>query len=128
MTSFRTFIYKKTHRSGNISWVVKWKDPSGGRWVVAAGGKTEEEALLVEADIRKKLYKGENPKAKTEQKVEPRINELIDYFYQSPRFLNTSSHWQEVIKNQLDDVIRPQFGKKLFPKSKESTCFDFIWT
>lgn len=125
MSLIRTYVFKKPHRSGNITWVVRWKDPLTGRWISSAAGKTRDEALLVESEIRKKLYLGKDPRERSQQIAEPRLDQLLETYYQSPRFQNLSEGWKESVQNQFN-VILPIFGKKYFSQIKREQLFRFF--
>src|SRR5689334_7279020 len=123
MKSMRTYIDKKRHKSGNATWIVRWKDPTFGRWNAVSGGKTENEALLVEAKIRQDLYRGEIPGVSDEVQKDYRVSELIDLFYQSTRYLNASPKWQKVIHSQFETTIRSALGTKYFSTLKKEQIF-----
>src|SRR4051794_22057015 len=91
---FKTYIYKRVHRSGNITWLVRWKNPSTGRWDYSSGWKSEDEAKLAEGEIRRKLFMGVDPKGKQATFKEPPVIELVQLYFESPRFKNASEEWQ----------------------------------
>jgi hypothetical protein len=59
MNRILTHVFQKKHRSGNITWVVRWKDPKTGRWKRRFAGKTKDEALLIESEVRRQLALGQ---------------------------------------------------------------------
>src|SRR5690348_3368984 len=126
----QTFCCKKVHESGNITWIVRWKDHKTGRWLSMVGGKTKTEAKLVEARAREALFRGEDPRPTQPEKPqpEPTVSGLIDRFYQDPRFLNSSEGWQEVRRGQLENVIRPELGGRPFSSLKKDQLFRLYMT
>jgi integrase len=123
MKPFRTYIFEKKHRSGKTTWVVRWKNLDTGQWCYAAAGKTREEAQLIEAKVRQELYRGEDPKPKKNLEPEMTVSAMINLFYQSPRFLNSSLKWKKVLKGQLENIIRPQLGSSRFSELKSEKVF-----
>lgn len=120
MKQVRTFIYKRTHRSGSVSWMVRWKDSDTGIWKTATAGRTKEEAQIIEASFRQQLLQGLSPQVKPAKPHET-ISELIDEYYTSPRFLSLSEEWKKGVRGQMENTIRPHFGKftmKDLPKDK----------
>jgi integrase len=111
----QTHVYKKTHRSGAVTWVVRWKSPVSGKWRVAAAGKTRSEAMLFEAKVRKELALGQDPGL---LKVSPTgrmtIAELIDHFYGHSRFIGGSRDWQVENRARIEKWIRPELGHLVF--------------
>ena len=118
ITEIRTYIYKKKHRSGRATWIIKWLDPETNSWLYKTAGRTHNEAKLVEARVRESLFRGENPYPQHSDQKDITISELVAIFYQSPRYLNASPRWRFVIKAQLDKVICPDLGAKRFANLK----------
>jgi hypothetical protein len=74
MIRITTSCFQKKHRSGAITWIVRWKDPKTGRWVKRAAGRTEDEAKLVEARVRQELALGRDPLPATKaEKYDPTV-------------------------------------------------------
>ena len=113
MKPIRIFLYKKKHRSGNLTWVVRWKHPVTGQWFNLSGGKTKAEAEAVKAKLWQDLYNGKDPIRETPQYQKLTIEELAKLFFQSPRYLTFSEHWQKVFRGQIEKVIVPALGKQI---------------
>jgi hypothetical protein len=90
-----------------------------------AGGKTKTEAKLTEARTREALFRGEDPRPSPNSiaPLEPTVSDLIRDYYQSPRFLNASKGWPEARKRQLENIIQPKFGKRIFNTLKKDQLF-----
>jgi len=87
------------------------------------GGKSEQEALLVEARVRERLFKGLDPSPEERQPARITVGELIDLFYQSPRFLVATEQWREVVQGQLENVIRPELGSSPYVSLTKDRVF-----
>jgi len=114
MTTIRIFLYKKKHRSGNVTWVVRWKHPVTGQWFNVPGGKTKAEAELIRAKLWKDLYNGKDPTRETPAFQKLTVEELAKLFFSSPRFITFSPHWQKVRRAQIEKVIVPALGNQIF--------------
>jgi len=124
--AIRTNIYKKTHRSGNITWVVRWKDPASGKWRVMAGGRTKDEALIIEGVVRRELYGGGDPGRISDKKTKDiTLNELLDKFYRTSVFLGGKEYWRREAKSKIENDIRTHLGNRLFCDLNQNTLFGF---
>jgi integrase len=123
MKPFRTYLWKKKHRSGNITWCVRWKDPKHGRWVSIAGGRDQTEASLIEARVREALLKGEDPRPQQHFQKEYHVADLIDLFYESARFQASTPKWQFVTRRQYESMVRPYFGSCYFTALKKDQIY-----
>jgi integrase len=103
-----TNIFKKTHRSGKASWIVRWKCPLSGKWKKVTAGKTKNDAKLLEARVRNELITGKDPSVP--QTNTDSIQDLIEDFYQSPRFLAGSEGWKIESRARIAQWIQPQIG------------------
>ncbi len=114
MKAVRTFIYKKTHRSGRVTWVVRWKHPETGQWLNRSAGRTRDEAEETEDRLRERLRRGEIPGGNGEMTDGPlHVTELIDLYYLSPRFLNFNERGRNGARAQFE-MIRSELGKEYF--------------
>ncbi|MEK7692411.1 MAG: hypothetical protein AAB425_15455, partial [Bdellovibrionota bacterium] len=131
VTSLRiqTYVYKKTHRSGSVSWVVRWLDAETGRWTNMAAGKSRDEAQIIEGRIREALLKGQNPRPERKDAVQMEtkmtVSELIDLYFHNPRFRSVGTNWQRNVRAQLEKVIRPAFGKIAFADLSKERLYGF---
>ena len=82
--SLRTNIYKRRHKSGRTSWVIRWKTSEGAKWKAFTAGKTKGEALKIEADLRSKLLSGWAEEDSPDSSLS--VNELTQKFIESSRF------------------------------------------
>ncbi len=123
MNKIQTHIYKRKHRSGNVSWMVRWKDRDTGAWRTATAGRDEDEARAVEAQIRDNLLRGVDPNPKSQERQLVLVNDLIEEFLQSPRFLTASEKWQKVVRSQMESVIKKQFGNQKITELKKDKIF-----
>ncbi len=128
MNPIRTYLYKKRHRSGSVTWVVRWKDPTTGIWRAIAGGKTKHEAAIVEARVREELLKGNDPTPKSDESASLRVGKLIDLYYQGARFQSGSAHWQAVMRSRFEKVIRPALGDAVMLTLKKDQIYRFYLT
>jgi hypothetical protein len=55
MNLIRTNLYKRRHRSGQEVWMVRWLDTSTGMWRAVTGGRSKDEAMIVEIRVREAL-------------------------------------------------------------------------
>jgi len=125
MQLIRTYLYKKRHKSGAVTWVVRWKDLQTGLWRSLSGGKTKQEAMVVEARIRETLLRGEDPTPKQDEHAALRLSELIELYYQGARFLSGSEHWQRVLRSRMEKVIRPALGEAHLATLKKERILKF---
>ena len=111
MKPIRAFVYRKKHRSGNVTWVVRWKHPVTGQWFNLSGGKTKSDAEAIKSKLWQDLLLGKDPREQAPAHRSLEVRELIDLFYEDARYKNASAKWQAVIKGQFENVIRPKLGK-----------------
>ena len=112
MIKIQTYIYKKKHKSGNISFVVRYKAHEAGKWVSVSAGSSKQEALLVEAKIRQEMFAGINPKHALEKKRnDVTISEIIDIYYKQPRYKGLGQKWRETITSFFENRVKIQIGK-----------------
>jgi integrase len=125
MTKVQTNIYKRVSSKGKKeSWTVRWKDTETGNWKARTAGRTKDEALLVEAQVRQDLALGREPFPEPLEAIELlTMSQLIELFYQSPKFLTAKPLWQVDTKRRINKDILPQLGNKLFSKILKN---DFI--
>ncbi|MBI3534347.1 MAG: tyrosine-type recombinase/integrase [Deltaproteobacteria bacterium] len=126
MNQVRTYIYKKKHKSGSASWIVRWKDLVTGIWKNMSAGKSKDEALYMEAEVRKALFQGQNPKPESPVYTpKMTVSELIDQLYQSHRYLSISTNWQHALRGKYENYIRPIFGEVHFSELKKERLYQF---
>ncbi len=125
MVGIRTYVYKRKHRSGAITWMVRWKDPKSGRWIARAGGKTRDEAMIVEAEVRKELLKGNDPAAIHEAVETITVRDVVVRFYQHSRFLSGTERWKHETKQKIANEVLPQLGSKTFAEIDRETLYRF---
>jgi integrase len=107
-----TNVYKRTHRNGSTSWMVRWKSAVSGRWIAVTGGRTKSEALIMEGRVREELLKGNDPsflRASTDGEMT--VGGLIDLFYEHSRFLGGSAGWKTENRARLEQWVRPALGE-----------------
>lgn len=125
MKRIQTHIYSKKHRSGNITWVVRYKDFQG-KWVVFSAGKSKDEALIYEAKIRQQLFAGVDPReSKKTVENDATISEAIDYYYSHPRFKIRKQRCQKEIRSFMESMIRPRWGKLNISRLTSDHFFKF---
>lgn len=111
LLTIQTYLYKKRHRGGAVTWVVRWRSPVTGKWRAVAGGKTKAEAMLFEAKVRNELAKGNDPQLlKMGAVAELTISALIDEFYEHSRFLGSSEGWRVENRRRLEQYVRAYLG------------------
>ena len=93
------------------------------------GGRTREEAEILEARIRMLLIQGKDPnvvRAGSEEVLT--LSDLIDRFLKHPRFLRGTPDWQEESRHRLNHYIRPQLGKLAFFDLQAERIYRFyLW-
>jgi integrase len=110
MNPVRTYLYKKKHKSGGTTWVVRWKDPKTQLWRSMAGGRTKAEAQALEIRVRSELLKGNDPTPKADEFASLRVVEVIERYYESARFQGVSEGWQTVLRSRFEGRILSAFG------------------
>jgi len=130
VTRICTNLYKRKHRSGTTVWMVRWLDPKSGHWKARTGGKTKDEAALVEAKVRLALIQGKDPFP--DPKDDPTgknlvFGELLDTYIESARFRTYSAHWQVTREGRIRQKIRPYFGKKTLSELNEKFIYAFFF-
>ncbi len=124
MIPIRTYIYKRKHRSGAVSWMVRWKDQKTGLWKAITGGRTQDEAKIIEMRARDALLKGEDP-GPTKYAEPLLVKDVIEQFYKGPRYLTVSIGWQKEFQQKLEKVLLPQFGECLFSDLTREKLLNF---
>jgi integrase len=110
MKKVNTYIYEKKHRSGNVSFVVRYKD-SASKWVSVSAGTSKDEALVVEAKIRQELFSGIDPKGNIEKKrADVSISQVVDHYRKQLRFKGLSEKWRDTVDRFFDGRVKPQLG------------------
>src|SRR5262245_21326634 len=113
MIRLQTNIYRRRHRNGTESWMVRWKDPKTGRWISRTAGKSRDEALLVEAQVRQDIGQGKIPTGAGEQaRADETVAEAISFFFDHSRFLKGTPRWQKEVRAKLNLDVIPRLGKK----------------
>jgi integrase len=126
MKSVQTNIYKRTHRNGSVSWMVRWKSPKTGRWRARTAGKSETEASLIEAQIRQELARGTDPdQIDAESAHHLTVADIVKVFYGHSRFLGGTPRWRKDAREKIDNDIVPKLGKKFFSELDQDTIFKF---
>ena len=110
MKPVRTYVYRKKHRSGNVTWVVRWKHPDTGQWFNISSAKSRDEADELNDSVRSSLRKGLIPQPERQTATAMTVGVLIDLYMKSPRFQNALPSWCLNQRGQLDRVIRPALG------------------
>ncbi len=110
MDRVQTFVFcRKLKKS--TAWYVRWKDPVSGSYKTKTAGRDRSEALLVESRLREALFRGEDPFPKRNYVDKPKLESVVELFYQSPRFLKVCTTNQKNCKQHLQFLIEG-FGKK----------------
>ena len=126
LLQIQTNVYKKRHRSGATTWIVRWKSPVSGSWKVAAGGRTKAEAMLFEARVRQELAKGNDPAL---IRIAPdghlTVSSVIERFYEHSRFLGGSPGWRTENKARMEQWIRPALGTSRFADLTQDQILKF---
>ncbi len=126
MNQVRTYIYRKKHKSSKVSWIVRWKDRATGIWKSMSAGPSKDEALYMEAEVRKSLFQGQNPRPELPVYTPAlTISELIDLLYKSHRYLSASPEWQKALRGKYENSIRPTFGSLPFTELKKDCLYRF---
>jgi integrase len=111
----RTNIFQKVHRSGAVSWIVRWRSPKSGKWKKVSAGKDAEEARAIEAKIRLALMNGEDPELIRASDVPNfTVADVLDRFYGHSRFLGASETWRIENRRRLEKYIRARLGSVSF--------------
>ena len=123
MHLIRTNLYKRRHRSGQEVWMVRWLDTSTGMWRAVTGGRSKDEAMIVEIRVREALLRGDDPNPKREIHRPFKVHEVIEAFYQSSRFMTGTPRWQRDARNKIDRVLLPELGEHFFKKLDREKVF-----
>ena len=121
-----TNVYRRKHRSGTVSWMVRWKSTVTGRWIAMTGGRTKAEAQVLEGQVRQELLKGNDPtflRATEDGKIT--LGYLIDRFFDHSRFLSGSKDWQAENRSRLDQWVRPTLGDRAFAELTKDEIIKF---
>ena len=123
MSKIQTYIYKKKHKSGNVSYVVRFKDELG-RWVSFSAGASKEEAKLYEAKVRQDLFSGVDPKKKNEKvRADVSLSEVIDFYCKQPRFLGLSEKWKETVTSFFENKAKMELGRYKLSQLKKDHAY-----
>ncbi len=125
MNPIRTNIYRRTYASGREAWMVRWWDKKSDSWIAIKGGNTRDEALIAEAKVRHDLLAGQDPRGALRREKAETVAEVIDLFYQSPRFLTATPQWQAVGRLQFDGPVKEHLGKCRFSDLKRDRVLRF---
>lgn len=122
----RTNVYKRKTPSGNVRWMVRWRAPDTHQWKAITGGRTKDEALIIEAQVRQDLLKGLDPTPRQKEIMEdPVLSSIIDLFYVDPIYLSGNQRWRKEAKGKIDRQILPQLGSKRMSKLDSKTVHSF---
>ena len=129
MILVRTNIYKRKERNGQATWMVRWKDPSTGKWRAARGGRTRAEAIAFETRVREHLLRGEDPAWAAKPAVpRPSLSEVADTFYKQTLFLSGSADWRAAVQSKIENEIKPALGKVPFDELDSERIYGFYLT
>src|SRR5689334_20478461 len=70
MKPIRSYVYRRTHRSGNISWMVRWRDPISGFYQAVTTryfpkqAPTQEITFLTPAELARLFEALKKPRTK----------------------------------------------------------------
>ena len=120
----KTYLFKRKHKNGIVSWRIRWRDPRTRRWKSLHGGRNREEAQALESYVRQELIKGKDPSSRYESH-ELTVSGAIDAFLAHARFLSGSERWRFEVSNKIKNDIRPQLGKFLFFELTQDRIFKF---
>lgn len=127
ITSVKTYICKKKHKSGNVIWIVRWKEAATGRWLSLVGGKSKGEAQIIEARVREMLLKGEDPRphranvGSNRPLSNPTVAEIVSQFFLNSRFLTLRPGWKQMVERQIVTKILPSLGKVRWTQLRKET-------
>jgi integrase len=122
----QTNIYKRVHESGYTVWMVRWKNTVTGKWRARTAGKSQDEAMIVEAKVRQDLALGNEPFPEIAPLDAPlTVIQVIDLFYKSPKFLTGKPLWQSQYKLAINRDVIPLLGKKKFTGLSKDTVIKF---
>ena len=102
MNLVKTFIHKREYRGGKKVWVVRWKDPETGLWKSLVAGRTKNEAVILEGQVRDNLMRGENPVPKPERPGGLKVSEVIAWFRESSRFKSAERRWRRSPQERVE--------------------------
>ena len=122
----QTHVFKRTHDSGAVTWIVQWKSPLTGKWKKVAAGRTKSEALLFEAKIRRELGNGRDPSLLM---IDPSgklsVSSVIDQFLAHSRYLSGSQGWQTEARARLYQWVKPELGSVAFSELTRDRILKF---
>lgn len=125
--SVKTNIYLRRHGKDGVSWMVRWKDPSTGRWKSRTGGRTRDEAVIIETQVRSALILGKEPFVDELKAARVKVKDVIASFYRSSSYLGVSEHWQATMRSRIDSMIQPKLGQKEIATLSQSDIYDFYF-
>ena len=126
MKRISTNIYRRQHRNGTCSWMIRWKDARNGKWRAITAGRSQDEALILEGQLRQKIAVGQDPLAVlTPEQAYMSVNEVLDEFCAHSRFLSASEKWRSEALLKIDKDLRPTLGKKTFVTLSEDQILKF---
>jgi integrase len=129
MLSIRTYVFKRRLSTGEVSYRVRWKDPKSGRWLSISGGRTADEATIIEAQVREALLKGEDPAAGPDGPVDNRtVAQVIELFYGHSRFQSATERWQDEARKKIEKDILSKLGRVRFAELTPERVFKFYLT
>src|SRR5262245_61621447 len=128
MKPIRTNVYRRKYDSGETIWMVRWRDPATNQWKAKKVGPSKDEALGVEAEVRRSLIMGLEPFSQVAATARPRtLQEVAEEYFESPVYLSTSKGWQHNIRLWLNNAILPKLGKKEFKSIDRKAIYDFYF-
>src|SRR4051812_14238340 len=110
----KTYLFKRKHRNGIVSWRIRWRDPRTRRWKSVSGGRSREEAQAIESHVRQDLLKGKDPSSKVSNAQDLTVNATTDTFLDHARYLSGSEKWKFEVSNKIKNDIRPHLGRLFF--------------
>jgi integrase len=125
--SIKTNVYRRQFGDSGESWMVRWKDPVTSRWRSRTGGRTRDEAVIVETQVRTALLMGKEPFADEHRASRVRLSEILDRFYRSSAFLSASPAWQATLRSRIEGPVRSQLGTREVALLSAPTIYDFYF-
>ncbi len=99
---------------GGFSWRVRWKDSKLGKWRSLSGGRSKDEARIIEAQVRQSLLQGVDPSSQEKVLDDWTMTQVIESFYNHSRFLGGTERWKKEVHKKITNDIEPYFGKMRF--------------
>ncbi|CAM6053771.1 unnamed protein product [Sphagnum tenellum] len=89
-------------------------------------GKTEDEAKLLEGDVRRDLALGNDPRPLEAVQEEHRtVSEIVVLFLESAKFLTSKPLWREETRRRINKDVLPRIGKMKFKDLKKESVLKF---